>query len=296
MLQRGTTGKGPAMIDRLFAIASVGLLAGCLSPLDKVDRLEDVELATDAPEAAIAAEADVSVAEEIEEKRGFFGRIFAGTDDAPGEAFEAEGEPEAEVELAAVEVTDPVDDLDSEAPAARGGLFGRMFGRSSEEPEAAAEPTDAVPIGTFLPYGVIAPVCGVATSDMGQKVETVAGYTVYDAGGDTSVPRTHYITGFADGCARQVTAAVVMFGDVGTHEMVRYLTPESALPYTDTDSTYEAIKSSVCRVGHGEPCGAKLESLGRNTVFMTVYETFGTNPEWTNILLHNGDVAAIDEH
>ena len=296
MLKRGTTGKGPAMLNRLFAIASIGLLAGCMSPLDNVDRLDEVELATDVPEVAIAAEADVTVAEDIEEKRGFFGRIFAGNAEATDEAVGAGDTPEAEIELAAVEVTDPVDDLDPEAPAARGGLFGRMFGRASEEPDAAAEPSDAVPIGTFLPYGVIAPVCGVSTSDMGQKVESVAGYTVDDAGGDTSVPRTHYITGFADGCARQVTAAVVMFGDVGTHEMVRYLTPESALPYTDTDSAYEAIKSSVCRVGHGEPCGSKLESLGRNTVFMTVYETFGTNPEWTNILLHNGDVAAIDEH
>ena len=284
------------MLNRLFAIASIGLLAGCMSPLDNVDRLDEVELATDVPEVAIAAEADVTVAEDIEEKRGFFGRIFAGNAEATDEAVGADDTPEAEIELAAVEVTDPVDDLDPEAPAARGGLFGRMFGRASEEPDAAAEPSDAVPIGTFLPYGVIAPVCGVSTSDMGQKVESVAGYTVYDAGGDTSVPRTHYITGFADGCARQVTAAVVMFGDVGTHEMVRYLTPETALPYTDTDSTYEAIKSSVCRVGHGEPCGAQLDALGRNTVFMTVYETFGTNPEWTNILLHNGDVAAIDEH
>lgn len=296
MLKRGTTRKGPAMLNRLFAIASVGLLAGCMSPLDKVGRLDEVELATDAPEAAIAAEADVTVAEDIEEKRGFFGRIFAGNADVPDEAVVVDDTPEAEVELAAVEVTDPVDDLDPETPAARGGLFGRMFARNSDEAETPAEPADAVPIGTFLPYGVIAPVCGIATADMGQKVESVAGYTVYDAGGDTSVPRTHYITGFADGCARQVTAAVVMFGDVGTHEMVRYLTPETALPYTDTDSTYEAIKSSVCRVGHGEPCGAQLDALGRNTVFMTVYETFGTNPEWTNILLHNGDVAAIDEH
>ena len=284
------------MLNRLFAIASVGLLAGCMSPLDKVGRLDEVELATDAPEAAIAAEADVTVAEDIEEKRGFFGRIFAGNADATDEAVVVDDTPEAEVELAAVEVTEPVDDLDPETPAARGGFFGRMFARNSDEPETPAEPADAVPIGTFLPYGVIAPVCGVSTSDMGQKVESVAGYTVYDAGGDTSVPRTHYITGFADGCARQVTAAVVMFGDVGTHEMVRYLTPESALPYTDTDSMYEAIKSSVCRVGHSEPCGAQLDALGRNTVFMTVYETFGTNPEWTNILLHNGDVAAIDEH
>ena len=284
------------MLNRLFAIASVGLLAGCMSPLDKVGRLDEVELATDAPEAAIAAEADVTVAEDIEEKRGFFGRIFAGNADAPDEAVVVDDTPEVEVELAAVEVTEPVDDLDPETPAARGGFFGRMFARNSDEAETPDEPADAVPIGTFLPYGVIAPVCGIATADMGQKVESVAGYTVYDAGGDTSVPRTHYITGFADGCARQVTAAVVMFGDVGTHEMVRYLTPETALPYTDTDSTYEAIKSSVCRVGHGEPCGAQLDALGRNTVFMTVYETFGTNPEWTNILLHNGDVAAIDEH
>ncbi|MCL7406744.1 MAG: hypothetical protein EBR05_07920 [Marivivens sp.] len=284
------------MLNRLFAIASVGLLAGCMSPLDKVGRLDEVELAADVPEAAIAAETDVTVAEDIEEKRGFFGRMFAGNAEVSDEAVVADDTPEAEVELAAVEVTDPVDDLEPETPAARGGFFGRMFARNSDDAETPAEPADAVPIGTFLPYGVIAPVCGVSTSDMGQKVESVAGYTVYDAGGDTSVPRTHYITGFADGCARQVTAAVVMFGDVGTHEMVRYLTPESALPYTDTDSTYEAIKSSVCRVGHGVPCGAQLDALGRNTVFMTVYETFGTNPEWTNILLHNGDVAAIDEH
>ena len=62
---------------------------------------------------------------------------------------------------------------------------------------------------------------------------------------------------------------------------------------TETDRAYEEIKQRVCRVGRGVPCGARLDRLGANTVFITVYEHFGSGPSWVEILLHDGTVAAV---
>ena len=100
-----------------------------------------------------------------------------------------------------------------------GRRIGSIFGG-----RAAAEPERNVPEvqqGVFVDYGAVVAVCGLNARDLGTKVETVSGYTLYDAGGDPAVARTHYLTGFADGCARQFTAAMALFGDVGTHEFVR---------------------------------------------------------------------------
>jgi len=163
---------------------------------------------------------------------------------------------------------------------------------------AGADPAsgaDAVQVaaGTVLPIGQIATVCDLAPAALGTAIGTVAGFTLYDTAPQTIVPRTHYITGLSDGCARQFSAALALLGDLPTHELIRYQPTNADLPWTATDLAYEAVKNDFCGVAQGQPCGARIDRLARQLAFITVYETFGTNPAWNEILLHGGDVLAM---
>ena len=140
----------------------------------------------------------------------------------------------------------------------------------------------------------MATVCGLPDASLGTPVATASGYALYDSSPTVVTPRTQYIDGFPDGCVRQFTAALALFGDVGTHEITRYQPSNAEIPYSETDVAYEAIKTEVCGVASGQPCGAALNRLGRDTVFVTVYEAFGTNPSWAEILIHDGEVVAMD--
>ena len=150
-----------------------------------------------------------------------------------------------------------------------------------------------VAVGTVLPYGQIARNCDVSPAMLGTKVDENAGYVLYDSAPTQTGLRTHYLTGFKDNCVRQFTAATSLMGDIGTHEVVRYMPSNKGVSYSVAESAYETIKSSFCRVGHGVPCGAKLDRLARTTTFITAYEQFGSNPTWSNILLHDGGVIAM---
>ena len=158
---------------------------------------------------------------------------------------------------------------------------------------AAVSVADASP-GQVLPFGQMAVACGLSTRDLGREVERASGYRVYDTNPRTTAPRTHYVTGFSDGCARQFTAALAIFGDIGTHEIVRYGTADGGLPYSETDNAYERIKAQVCGARTGQRCGARLDSFARRTTFLTIYQGFGSGAAWVDVLLHDGDVAAID--
>lgn len=155
-----------------------------------------------------------------------------------------------------------------------------------------------VPAGTVLPYGTLARVCDVATRDLGTRVERYpesgSVYALYDSQPGTITPHTFYLTGFDDGCARQFTAALALFGSPETHEQLRYGLPSKVQPYSSTDAAYETLKSQVCRVAKNKPCGSSMSRLARNTAFVSVYETFGSNPEWKTILLHDGEVVETD--
>ena len=162
---------------------------------------------------------------------------------------------------------------------------------------APSEETQAVTqnghrYGTPVAYGKIEAVCD-APRRPGTKVASAGGFTVYDSDPRSTALRAHYITGFDDGCARQFSAAIVLTGDVGTHEVVRYMDGNKA-GFNGTDSAYEAVKAGFCRVAHGKPCGSRLDALARKTIFLTAYESFGSGATWVEILLHDGDVAAID--
>ncbi|MBS1301224.1 hypothetical protein [Loktanella sp. SALINAS62] len=145
--------------------------------------------------------------------------------------------------------------------------------------------------GAQLSFGDIATTCGVSSAAMGTAVATASGYTVYDTSPGSTALRTHYVDGFTDGCARQFTAALVLTGDVDTHEAVRYARPASEQRYSQTDTAYEAIKLAFCRVGTGERCGDRIDVLARRTVFLTAYPQFTDSRSWKEFLLHEGTVA-----
>ncbi len=186
------------------------------------------------------------------------------------------------------------------------GLFGFSGGGSeraskpkrSKGPKPGDPDYEQVALGTTLPYGKIARVCGANPSQMGKKAgqwpERGRGYTLYDSTPGATGQRSFYLTGFDDGCARVFSAALVLFASPESYEAIHYGPAGATLPTSETDRAYEKVKSRVCRVGKGKPCGSKMKKLSKDTVFVTVYERFGGSPRWKNFLLHDGGVEAMD--
>lgn len=176
-----------------------------------------------------------------------------------------------------------------EAPADGDGadLLSALFA-----PPPSAPTVPAHTFGDPVPYGEIAKVCD-APRQPGRKITSAGGFTIYDSAPGSTGLRTHYITGFEDRCARQFTAALVLTGDVRTHEFLRYL-PSTKAAYNATDEAYESLKARFCGVRSGKPCGRRLDALSRSTTFITAYQSFGAQPRWVEILLHDGEVAGID--
>lgn len=270
-------------------VLSLGLmLAGCGDPLSEVPRYSEVPLAADAGQAdALAPETPrPPPATNAPPRRGLLGLFGA-------RAAAAKGEPVAEA---------PEPDLDDAAPEAelaaapapeRRGLFGKKLARQTAEANKSE-----VQFGAMIPYGEVARLCNVPTSKLGRKVESYpergSRYVLYDGAPGTMSAHSFYLTGFKDNCARQFTAALVIFGSPESYEQIHYGPSGDTQPLSETDKAYERIKRQVCGVGKGKPCGSKMRSLARDTVFVSVYERFGSNPRWKNILLHDGEVAAVD--
>lgn len=317
---------------RIAAILFVGsLLAGCASdPLSGLPRLSDTDVTDSDIQAALRSDADIveddASAAQDARPTGFLGRLFK-RGDAAALSTEPEIKPAADVPSVDAASTDVVADAPPVATAAapRRGLLGFLSraaqtARADEPTVLAALPPQTqndvaptavakgpspdapdyriVPMGTALPYGVLARVCDVSTRQLGTRVERYpesrSVYTLYDSQPGNTSAHTFYVTGFGDGCARQFTAALALFGSPETHEQLRYGLPSKVQPYSSTDAAYETLKSRVCRVGKGKPCGSSMPQLARTTAFVSVYETFGSNPEWKTILLHDGEVVETD--
>lgn len=182
-------------------------------------------------------------------------------------------------------------------PEKRRGLFGPRKNKAAKIDPNAPD-ARLVEAGTALPYGQIARVCGLPRGQMGREVgkypERGAKYRMYDSAPGNIGPHTFYVTGFPDGCARQFTAALAMFGAPSTYEQLRYGVPSKSMHLDDTDKAYEKIKSKVCGVGRKKPCGKKMNKLEKDTVFISIYERFGGNSRWASVLLHDGTVVARD--
>ena len=147
----------------------------------------------------------------------------------------------------------------------------------------------AVTPGQSLPYGQFAEACGTTPERLGTRIAAASGFELYDTAPRSTGLRTHYVTGFNDGCPRQFTAALAMFGDVETHESLRY-GANSGAPFSATDRAYEQVR------GCGRP-GAACGSLGgvaRGTTFLTVYRAFASSADWADVLLSGGEVVAVD--
>lgn len=170
-----------------------------------------------------------------------------------------------------------------------------LFSRSRAAPKRSANSPD-VAFGTVMPFGQVGRVCDAKSQPLGRKIETFGrrgqAYTLYDSAPDSTGPRTFYITGFDDKCPRQFTAALAMFGAPQMHEQLRYGSPSTSYPYSETDKAYEKIKARVCGVAARKPCGASIERLERNTVFVSTYERFTNNGRWADLLIHDGSVVA----
>lgn len=210
------------------------------------------------------------------------------------------------------------DEAAADAPAAatapgtgRGGrgLFaGLLSGGGTDDetddrnPARAPKPGDPdfeqVGPGVTLPYGKVARLCGVSAGKLGSEIarypERGRGYAIYDSAAGSTTPRSFYITGFDDGCARQFTAALAVFGAPDVYEQIHYGPARETQVTSETDAAYEQVKSRVCRVPRGQPCGDRVDRLARDTVFVSIYERFGSNPRWKNLLLHDGAVMALD--
>lgn len=236
---------------------------------------------------------------------GLFGLFGANRSNNPAEPAAAQvvttGFDAADIVTGDVQVV-PAGAVVQAAPAPQaarrglGGLFGRAA--SANGPRAGADGRD-VDFGTALPFGEIARVCNVPRGGLIHEIENVAGLRIYDTIPNTTAQRPFYITGFKDNCARTFTGAVVIPGDVQSHEYVRYQPSNAQIGYTGVDNAYEALKANVCRVGRGQPCGARTGQLNRNTQFITVYGFFAGSldavpTQWVQILVHDGRVLAID--
>jgi len=310
-----------ALMSALFLVAAC---AG--DPLQDVPRLSDADVSDTEIQAAIRGE-PLTDQEPIAPQRGVLGRLFGNRAAAPAADGLRDTDSVAETETG-VAISQETSD-----PPAQGGLLGFLrraaddarsdeaegtvdvaalpqnsrtddssrsrgiFGRS-QGPEPGDPDYRVVPLGTTLPYGELARVCDVRNRQLGSRVERYPEgrgmYALYDSNpGDTGL-HTFYVTGFKDGCARQFTAALAVFGSTEVHERLRYGLPAEVQPYSETDAAYEQLKSRVCRVGRGRPCGSALPRLARNTVFVSVYERFGSNPAWKTILIHDGEVVETD--
>lgn len=251
---------------------------------------------------AAAPEADPELVEP-QKRAGLLGGLFGArkardlTEDAAPEAGVQVASLGPDAGATAPEIVRAAKADDLAEPEKRRGLFGP---RKSKVAKIDPNAPDArlVEAGTTLPYGQIARVCGLPRGQMGREVgkypERGAKYRMYDSAPGNIGPHTFYVTGFPDGCARQFTAALAMFGAPSTYEQLRYGAPSKSMPLDETDKAYEKIKGKVCGVGRKKPCGAKMNKLEKDTVFISIYERFGGNSRWASVLLHDGTVVARD--
>ena len=288
-------------MNRFAAIlVAASLLAGCATdPLRDVPRLSEADVSDADAQAAIRAEPGDTPLAETSTGSAQDSAIGGAAPDAPrggllGFLSRAAREAQTPEGEDATDVAAIPPQTQSDAPAP--GLFGG--GRSSNGPKPGDPDYQIVEMGTVLPYGTLARVCNVPTRQLGTRVERYperrGNYAIYDSQPGNTAPHTFYVTGFDDGCARQFTAALAMFGSPETHEQLRYGLPSQVQPYSSTDAAYETLKSRVCRVGKGKPCGSAMSRLARDTVFVSVYERFGSNPVWKTILLHDGEVVEMN--
>lgn len=169
-----------------------------------------------------------------------------------------------------------------------------LFGGSRAGASAPAAPGAMPPAGP-APFGEVIEVCGVSRRDLGTEVARSPGsgeFRLYDTDPAATQPRTQYLTGFKDGCARGFTASLSLFGSPQVHEATRY-DPQNTTAYSATDSAYETVKNRVCGVRRGQFCPqGRARRLARDAAFLTVYRGFGDSGPWMEMFLSKGRLLA----
>lgn len=284
------------MYRTMIVVGLLAVLSACGDPLGGLTRLSDVRLAeTDATAQALPTQEEIA-------REGFFGTTAADAADA---AAAPDPDPVQRRGLLGVLRRAAAPAATDEAPQAAtetadGTVADAPITDAAALPDAQPAPrrdgVDAqdVPYGTLLPYGTVARVCEAGRKPLGRKIESAvaSGYKLYDSDPDAAGLRTFYITGFDDGCPRQVTAAHVLLGEPSFYEQLRYGPAGQHLPLGETDAAYEKIKSGVCGVGRGKPCGSRMRQLERGTFFVNTYERVDDNAHWSELLVHDGVVVA----
>lgn len=299
-------------------------LAACSDPLAGVDRLAEVDVADDPVAAALPD------AEEIA-REGFFG-TSAATGDVPeglaepqarGGLFRGLIRRAAQVDPADAIAADVAQSLSRDSAIEESALEEAEIAPvelAALTPEAAVEPRglglfgsaakredrpagaslrsgpDArdVAFGEVVPFGEIARVCDAKGKPLGKQVASLGrrGFTLYDSNSSIRDQRTFYITGFADDCPRQFTAATALFGAPSFYETIRFGPAGKHLPYANTDKAYDGVKSSVCRVQNEAPCGNQIDTLDEKMAFVSAYEFGEINDSWKEFLVYDGVVLA----
>lgn len=298
------------MIRTTIAFAGLAILSACADPLADMPRLSDVELAEG---MATAASTDGSgddsfVADAIASSNppgggGLFDIFRRQPGSATSGAAVADATDDATtVAEGAQDVTGAVTASASgagvptavSAAAPRRGLAA-IFSRAPAMP-TGPDQANVAP-GTALPFGQVARVCGLPSSALRTEIdrypEDRPRFRLYDTIPNSSGQRTFYLTGFADNCPRQFTAALVTLASAGSHEFNRYRVRGDS-PYTALDSAYEQIKSRVCRVARRAPCGDRITEVEKQVFFVSAYERFGSSGVWAEYMVGQSGVIAAD--
>lgn len=164
-------------------------------------------------------------------------------------------------------------------------------------PTAVSQAAPEVAPGEVLPFGKTARACGLPKRDLGTMVDKFPRegrpqWQLFDTDPTSTSPRTQFITGFSDGCPRQLTAALVVFGSAGVHEAL-FLSGGKNHSETAADAAYAQIKTRTCGVAAKVPCPAnRLAKLEKELTFATAYSRFGGVGPQLELLLRSGDLVA----
>lgn len=171
----------------------------------------------------------------------------------------------------------------------RKGLFGPRRAKSDQAP--------TVDPNIMLPFGQVSAACGIRGKALGKEVDRFPargkGYKLFDTKPTATGPRTHFITGFKDGCPRKFTASLALLSSPVLHEQLLAAEGDKGQHSTSADVAFQKARAQVCRTGRGKACPEKhVAKMEKSMVFVTTYERFGGAARWTEILLHNGVVKA----
>ncbi len=190
-----------------------------------------------------------------------------------------------------------VDQEAGDVETSQRNLFARIPQPSGVSTADASKPGDPdyrkVSFGTTLPFGEIARLCDTPARKLGNKIDAAGGFALIDSKAGATMSRSLYLDGFSDGCVRQFTGALAVLSDPSTHESMHYGPAGATLSATSVTGAYERVKSRICRVAKGKPCGRSISRLDKNTTFVTVYQQFGGGT-WVTMLVHDGKLVAVE--